>query len=81
MFSFDTTIHLSDLVLFVGILWGGGKVGLKVRDALRDMASAIGKSSPPSGLVGDVNDLRTVQGRHHEWLVELRANRGRHIAS
>lgn len=65
----DWTIHLSDLlVLGAGVL-AFFKVFVTIRDSLRDLTSAVGKTDPPSGLLGDVHHIEREQQQHREWLI------------
>lgn len=80
MLNFDTTIHLSDLVM-----WGGGllaffKVFLSVRDAMRDLTRAVGTASPPSGLRGEMQEVKGEVRQHHTWLVRAGLDQARVVS-
>lgn len=75
MFQFDTTIHLSDVIVM-----GGGIVAfittfLSIRDAIRDLKNAVGTKDPPVGLLGDVEDLKEESRQHRDWLIGMRGRR------
>lgn len=68
---FDTTIHLSDLIIFGGGIIAFLKVFLSVRDGLRDIARTVGSDDPPSGLVGRMQGAEHRLSEHHEWLIRV----------
>ncbi len=57
---FDTSIHLSDLLIIGGGLIGLIKVGWAMRDGLRDVVTAVG------GLRNQVDRIEGRQDEHHE---------------
>lgn len=67
--NFDTTVHLSDLLLMGG--WVGTFIWLLVafRDTIRDHSRDI------KVLKDDVDDICDRQDRHHEWLIRSGADR------
>jgi hypothetical protein len=67
--SLDWTLHVSDVVMFLGGLIAFLRIFMTTRDSLRDMTKAIGTYEPPMGLVGDVREVRAQVYKHHEWLI------------
>jgi hypothetical protein len=65
----DWTVNVSDVVIVGGGLFAFIKVFLALRDSMRDVANAVGKKDPPSGLLGDVYHLSEEQRQHREWLI------------
>lgn len=59
----DTQIHLSDLLLFGGVLVAFVKMFVSNRDILRDLVKAM------TTLTSDVNRIDERQEQHHEWLI------------
>lgn len=66
---FDFTISVSDLVLFGGGVFAFLKVLLLVRDGLRDLARSVGTTNPPSGLLGDMLEVKGDIRQQREWLI------------
>lgn len=67
--QFDTTIHLSDVILFLGGLVAFLKMFISQRDILRDLVKAIGQTYPPAGILGTLGEHDTELAAHREWLV------------
>jgi hypothetical protein len=76
--NFDWTVSISDVVLFGGGIIAFLKIGLAVRDTMRDVVRAVGSEDPPSGLLGDVYHIKTEQQQHREWLIRGGFDRDRH---
>lgn len=74
--TFDYTIHVSDVVVFVVGLIAFFKVFLTVRDSLRDMTRQIGSKDPPDGLLGDVMGLKHEARKTRDRLIEIGAELG-----
>ena len=49
----------------------GLSVLMSVRDELRDLTINVGHRQPPSGLLGDVQNLKTELQRHRDTLIEV----------
>lgn len=45
------------------------KVGLSVREDVRDLKRDVGGRVPPSGLVGELMEVKSKQTEHHEWMI------------
>lgn len=76
---FDTTIHLSDLAMMIGVIWGFGRVFLKQRDFNRDILRIIGVKLPAAsreGILGDIEALKESRQVDHEQLAEVRVALG-----
>ena len=70
MFEIDSTIHLSDLVVFGGGLIAFVSIFIRMRDAMRDLTRAVGSPGPPpTGLIGDLHHVKREQRTHRDWLV------------
>ena len=67
--TFDWTVSISDVAIFGGGACAFVRVWLTVRDALRDLAHAVGSADPPTGLIGDVTQMKIEQQAHREWLI------------
>lgn len=68
MFTIDTTVHLSDVVMV-----GGGIVSFIVMFQRINLIL--------NRVVEDVKELKTDRDKHHDWLIELKAKAptsGRH---
>jgi hypothetical protein len=50
---------------------------MNMRDTLRDMNIKVGATHPPSGILGDIVEMKDRQDEHHEWL--LRKGFGRRM--
>lgn len=45
------------------------KVGLSVREDVRDLKRDVGGKTPPSGLIGDFMEVKQRQSEHHDWMI------------
>ena len=77
MITFDPTISLSDLIIFGGGVIAFARTYIVMRDALRDLKSAVGTIDLPRGLAGEVHQLNRTTSQHHEWLVRAGLDRKR----
>lgn len=77
----DYTVHIGDIVMGVASLivlplvksLSTSLMGL--RDSVRDLVLTIGSTAPPTGLLGDVDKLKTEMREHRDWLIEIRDRR------
>lgn len=78
---FDATIHLGDIILAIVTLIiipfvRSLSTGLfSLRDTVRDLNRTIGNSNPPTGLLGDVVNLKNEMREHRDWLISIRDRR------
>ena len=69
--TFDWTIHVSDVVVFVAGLIAFVRVFMTIRDTMRDVSLKIGTKAPPDGLLGDVVGLQHETRKHRDRLIAL----------
>lgn len=83
MFTIDTSINLSDILLV-----GGGIVSFFVMygrfvklyheqgEFNRVISKVVGSEEHKTGLVGDVTELKKESNRHRGWLIEVQSELG-----
>jgi len=71
----DWTINVSDVVWALGVLYASLRIGLQIRDSIRDLTAAM------ASLRLDVDDHEMRLDKHNEWLIQLRtkANLSRRV--
>ncbi len=75
MLQFDTTVHLSDVVMVGGGLVAFVTMFVQLRDAIRDLKNAVGTKDPAMGLLGDMEDVKTEQRMIRDWVISMRGRR------
>lgn len=67
--TFDWTINVGSMVMTGGAIVTGVRVLLSMRDTIRDLTRVVGQAYPPTGLIGEVHEMKMRVETHHEWLV------------
>lgn len=71
---FDVQIHLSDVLLVGGGIWAYLRTNQRNLDRLAavldKVVTALGVVHPPSGILGDISELKRESRRHRDWLIE-----------
>ena len=79
--SLDWTFNVGDLlttgIMFLGGIYAFIKTFVQMRDVLRDLLRTVGTEEPPTGLVGDVHEIKLEQRLHRDWLVAAGIDRRR----
>lgn len=63
------------VTLIIGLSKGVSAL-ISVRDDVRDMKRALGHEDPPSGLIGDVHELRRSQQWNRDEIITIKAELG-----
>lgn len=74
--AIDWTVHVSDVALVIGLIVAIVKMVIFQSRTNDRILSALGKKSPPDGLLGDVEGLKARTSQHHDWLVVIRGKNG-----
>jgi len=69
--AFDWTVQLSDIMLVAGGIWAFFKMFLMTRDGLRDLTTSVGRKDPPSGIIGDLEEVKAQQRQHRDWFMSM----------
>jgi hypothetical protein len=74
----DFQLHLSDILLVGGGIWAylrtSHRTISQLTHAVEDLTQALGSAHPPSGILGDISELKLETRRHRDWLIAAGVN-------